>query len=143
MLSCIDILIALVAQQVEHTAVNLQGNFLCNLTVAEERIPWCRRFESFLGRMNESQMQLLARRFNLRNLNKTCNYRECRKLPNKEITLIETDLITKERKNVASLYFCTEHHNKITKNITTELNEIANKRWVIGKKEFDIGFITH
>jgi hypothetical protein len=93
--------------------------------------------------MNDSQMQLLVKMFNLRNLNKTCNFRGCQKSPSKEVTLIETDLITKERKSVASLYFCTEHHNKISKSITADLNEIANKRWVIGKKEFDIGFITH
>ena len=61
----------------------------------------------------------------------------------KEVTLYETDLITKERKSVASLYFCTEHYNSTSKTITDSLNEIANKRWVIGKKAYDIGFITH
>ena len=81
--------------------------------------------------------------FELKKLNKTCNYTGCIKYPGKEIVLQETDLITKEIKNVASLYFCTEHHNKTSKTITSELNEIANKRWVISKKVFDTGIITH
>ena len=93
--------------------------------------------------MNENQMRLLAEEFELRNFNKICNYHGCIKLPGKEIVLHETDLITKERKNVASLYFCTEHYNKTYKTITDKLNDIADKRLIIGKKSHDIGFITH
>ena len=93
--------------------------------------------------MNEKQMEFLAQMFELRNFKKICNWTGCGKMPSKEIVLQETDIITKEKKNVASLYFCTGHYNDISKQITKKLNEIANKRWVINKKEFDIGFITH
>lgn len=81
--------------------------------------------------------------FDLKKLNKMCNHRECKKYPSKEILLYETDLITKEKKELVSLYFCTEHYNNISRKIATKLNEIGDKRWVINKKEFDIGFITH
>jgi len=93
--------------------------------------------------MNDKQTMLITQMFDLKKLNKTCNHKNCQKYPSKEILLYEVDLITKEKKNVVSLYFCTGHYNNISKEITSKLNEIADKRWVIHKKEFDIGFITH
>ena len=88
-------------------------------------------------------MRFLADSFDLKKFNKNCNHKNCIKLPNKEILLYETDLITKEKKVVASLYLCTEHYNHISKVIVDKLNGIADKRWVIDKKEHDIGYITH
>ena len=93
--------------------------------------------------MNEKQMQFLAQSFNLMTFKKMCNYKDCHKYPSKEIILYETDIITKEEKIVASLYFCSEHYNKVARQITTKLNEIANKRWVIDKRVRETGFITH
>jgi hypothetical protein len=93
--------------------------------------------------MNEKQSRLLLESFDLRKLDRSCNFRGCDRHPSREILLQETNIITKERKEMASLYFCSEHYNDVSGDITVRLNEVADKRWVVGKKEYDVGFITH
>jgi hypothetical protein len=93
--------------------------------------------------MNEKQSEFITHMFELKNLDRVCNHRGCQKPPAKEILLYETDIILKERKEMASLYLCREHYNNTTKDITASLNEIAHKRYIVGKKEFDMGVITH
>ena len=93
--------------------------------------------------MNEKQSRLLLENFDLRKLDRQCNFRGCERHPSREILLHETNIITKERKEMASLYFCTEHYNDISGSITDRLNEIADKRLVVGKREYDVGIVTH
>jgi hypothetical protein len=93
--------------------------------------------------MNTSQSEMIISMFDLRKLSRTCNYKDCKSPPSKEILLYETDLITNQRKEAVSLYFCTKHYNIASVEIVRKLNEIGSKRWVVGKKEFDVGYVTH
>jgi len=81
--------------------------------------------------------------FDLRKRNKSCNVQGCNKMPTKEAIIIESDMMLKSKRELASIYFCTEHYDYNIKRILKELNRICEKRKRIDKKVFDIGYITY
>jgi hypothetical protein len=79
--------------------------------------------------------------FDLRKLSKTCNYRDCKKLPTKQAVILETD--SKSTREIVDLYFCAEHYNRNIRTIMEKLNALSEKGKFIEKKVFDIGYITY
>lgn len=85
----------------------------------------------------------LVNRFDLRRMGRMCNIRECRRLPQKEVILLEVSggPGKKARRELASLYLCENHHKTHTDMLLKALNtgEGGTK---IDKKVNDIGYIT-
>ena len=81
--------------------------------------------------------------FDLRKRHKSCNVQGCDKIPTKEAIIVESDLVLKRKRELASVYFCTEHYDYNIARVLNKLNTICEKGKIIDKKVFDIGYVTH
>jgi hypothetical protein len=90
-----------------------------------------------------SKAQLIADTFELQRRSKLCNIRGCGKPPSKKVTLYEENRITRDRRPLATIYLCSEHHATRIPGFMTEINRFRETGRVIDKKVHDIGFITH
>lgn len=90
------------------------------------------------------ELELIANRFDLRKFKKTCNAKNCEKFPSKEIVFFELELKTLKKKELASVYLCSEHFKpEELKELIVELNNICVKGKIIDRKVFEVGFITY
>jgi hypothetical protein len=74
---------------------------------------------------------------------RACNFSGCMKAPTKKITLSGRSVLTREKRDLASIYFCTEHYNKELRPITEKLRNACGKQIKIEKTVKEIGYITH
>ena len=86
---------------------------------------------------------ILAKNLDIWKMDKACNSQGCQKSPTKKVLIFQSNTITHEKKDLASLYFCTEHYNDKLIPIIQNLNEACGKRIKIFKKVKEIGYITH
>ena len=84
----------------------------------------------------------IAESFDLGKLKKTCNVRGCDKIPTREVTIFERDIITSEKRELVSLYFCTEHYGNINK-LMRDLNKVSEPRKKTGRRVKDISCVTY
>jgi hypothetical protein len=63
--------------------------------------------------------------------------------PTKKVTVSGRSLITKEKKGLARIYFCTKHYNNELRPIMNELGNACGKQIKIEKTVKEIGCITH
>jgi len=82
---------------------------------------------------------LKVENYDLRKLSKTCNYGDCKKLPSKEIIIVEEQ--NRMSRELVAIYFCEEHHNR---NINTVLEKLkAASQGKVEKRVSDIGYMTY
>jgi len=86
---------------------------------------------------------VLINKFDLRKLNRVCNFKGCNKIPTRETLIFEIDRRTARKRELMSLYFCEKHYNINIKKTLTELNRSCEKGKIIDEKSFDIGYITY
>jgi len=94
------------------------------------------------GCMNKAGI-LIINSFDLKKRNRSCNVQGCNKLPTKETIIIELDMMIKRKRELASIYFCTEHYDYNIGKFLNKLNNVCEKGKIIDKKVFDIGYVTH
>lgn len=78
----------------------------------------------------------------LRKRSRCCNNYGCNKIPTKETTIIETDIVTKKERDLATVYFCSQHYMHIS-SLIEQLNSLAGSGKTIGRKTMEIGYITY
>ena len=77
----------------------------------------------------------------IRRLKKNCNFRECEKKPGKEMLIFQVNMDTRTKKNIISIYLCSEHFKEMENNLKDTVNKFREgKMYVI--KGIDIGFVT-
>ncbi|MFH1978672.1 MAG: hypothetical protein ABIJ92_05080 [Candidatus Aenigmatarchaeota archaeon] len=86
---------------------------------------------------------LLSTVLDLRKRGNTCNIPQCEKMPVKEMVLIEHDKLKQRKREIATVYFCSDHCDKKPDEIVRRANVVAGKGKIIDKKVFDIGYITY
>jgi hypothetical protein len=89
------------------------------------------------------ELLLNIENYDLRKLSKTCNYKDCQKLPSKEVIITETDGKSMKKKDLVSIYFCTEHYNRNIRAVIEKINNSSERGKLIEKKVFDIGYVTY
>jgi len=52
-------------------------------------------------------------------------------------------MMIKRKRELASIYFCTEHYDYNIGKFLNKLNNVCEKGKIIDKKVFDIGYVTH
>ena len=86
-------------------------------------------------------MQFILQKFDIKKLRTGCNIKGCKKVPTKELLLLEFDRKRPARR-IASLYLCEKHCKKEANSISKELNKTkAGKH--IGGRIYNIPPITH
>ena len=65
----------------------------------------------------DKKMEIILSMFDIRKLKFKCNYPKCENKPKKEILIYE-QTVRRGKKNLASLYLCEKHFDKINKLIT-------------------------
>jgi hypothetical protein len=86
---------------------------------------------------------LIINSFDIRKRDKSCNVHGCNKLPTKEAIIIESDMMLKRKRELASVYFCTLHYDHSIRSLLSRLNNVCEKGKIIDKKVFDIGYVTY
>ena len=86
-------------------------------------------------------VSLISKNFDLKNFSRNCNFHGCNRLPTKEATIFEFDPKTQKKRDLVSLYFCTEHYNTSIQKLMKEIKKIINDK-IIEKRIFDIGYVT-
>jgi len=78
----------------------------------------------------------------IRRLKSNCNFRDCGKKPGKEMLIFQIDMNTRTKKDIISIYLCSDHFTEMEKLLGDIVNRFkAGKRYVI--KGFDTGFVTY
>lgn len=78
----------------------------------------------------------------IRLLKKNCNFRECKKKPGKEMLISQVNMETRTKKDIISLYLCSDHFKEMEELLKDVVNKFKEgKMYVI--KGFDIGFVTY
>ena len=78
---------------------------------------------------------------NIRLLKTRCNFRGCEKKPGKEMLIFQIDMDTRTKRDIISIYLCTDHFKEMEKNLEGTVNVFkAGRMYRI--KDFDIGFVT-
>lgn len=88
------------------------------------------------------QREIIASSFDLRKLAKTCNFMNCGKPASVEALVFESDVGTKKRRELASLYFCREHYKTALRELMKSLDRERKAGKVNGVEVFDIGYVT-
>ena len=88
-------------------------------------------------------LTFLAETFDLRKLDKACNVRECHNVPSKKVVIFESDLRTSERKDLVTLHFCNEHYRGFLEKSLEKMGEFKGPWKTLGKKVFEIGYVTY
>ncbi len=71
-----------------------------------------------------------------------CNFRDCGKKPGKEMLIFQINMDTRTKKDILSIYLCSDHFSEMEK-----LLEVVVNRFKAGKmyriKGSDTGFVTY
>lgn len=90
-----------------------------------------------------SSASYLANNFNLRKGGKECNCSECNRMPSKEMVLFEMDLSRSKKRELGTVYMCSNHYPETSKKTLYEMNKTCKSGKIIDKKVFDIGYVTY
>lgn len=78
----------------------------------------------------------------IRRLKVNCNFTGCEKKPGKEMLIFQVDMDTRTKKNIISIYLCSDHFSEMEKNLRGVVNKFKEgKMYVI--KGIDIGYVTY
>ncbi|MCK4335866.1 MAG: hypothetical protein KAW40_04050 [Candidatus Aenigmarchaeota archaeon] len=87
-------------------------------------------------------LEVVNKHCDIRRLKRNCNFRDCEKKPGKEMLIFQVDMDTRTKKDIISIYLCSEHFGKMEKLLEGVVNRFKEgKRYVI--KGFDTGFVTY
>ncbi len=87
-------------------------------------------------------LEIINRYCDIRLLKRNCNFRGCGKKPGKEMLISQVDMDTKTKRDIISLYLCSDHFREMEKRLEGVVNKFrGGKVYVI--KGFDIGFVTY
>ena len=86
---------------------------------------------------------VLAKSLEIGKMNRACNCTGCMKAPTKKVTVSERSVITRKKRDVASIYFCTKHYNNELTPIMNTLSCACSKQIKIEKTVKEIGYITY
>lgn len=89
-------------------------------------------------------MELLSavdKHCDIRRLRSLCNFRGCEKKPGKEMLIFQVNMKDRTKRDVMSIYLCTEHFKEMEKRLEGVVNRFREGR-MYGIKGNDIGFVT-
>ena len=86
---------------------------------------------------------ILARSLEISKMGKACNVIGCCEPPTKQVMLSERNLCTRKKRDLASIYFCTQHYNNELRPVINTLKGACSKGIKIEKTVKEIGCITH
>ena len=90
----------------------------------------------------DDKMLFIMRSFDIRKLSRACNTHGCSKPPSKEVNVFEFDARTTRKRELVTLYLCTEHHSGLS-SFLEQLKGLCERGRIIQKEDFDIGRVTH
>ena len=86
-------------------------------------------------------LETVNKHCDIRRMRKNCNFRECDKKPGKEMLIFQVSMKDRTKKDVMSIYLCTDHFHQMEKSLEGVINKFKEgKMYVI--KSNDIGFVT-
>ena len=78
----------------------------------------------------------------IRLLKRGCNFRGCEKKPGKEMLIFQVNMNDRTKKDIISLYLCSEHFRTMEKRLEGIVNKFKEGR-MYKIKGFNIGFVTY
>ncbi len=94
--------------------------------------------------MSFNILEFVGKRYDIRKLERKCNFINCNRKPGKEILIYEFDIRTGKKKELLSLYLCSEHFIVARNTLIEDLKKTGNMEGKkINIKVFDTGIITH
>ncbi|UCC91948.1 MAG: hypothetical protein JSV39_01645, partial [Candidatus Aenigmatarchaeota archaeon] len=77
-------------------------------------------------------LELVNKYCDIRRLKKNCNFRECGKKPGREMLIFQIDMGTRTKKDIISIYLCSDHFMEMEKLLEGVVNRFKEgKRYVI------------
>ena len=87
-------------------------------------------------------LDVVSKHCDIRRLKRNCNFRDCEKKPGKEMLIFQINMDTRTKKNIISIYLCSDHFTEMEKLLEGVVNRFREgKRYVI--KGIDTGFVTY
>ena len=87
-------------------------------------------------------LDVVNKHCDIRRMKRNCNFRDCEKKPGKEMLIFQVDMDTRTKKNIMSVYLCSDRFSEMEKNLRGVVNKFKEgKMYVI--KGIDIGFVTY
>lgn len=77
----------------------------------------------------------------IRRMKSRCNHRECERKPGKEMLIFQLNMKDRTKKDVMSIYLCSEHFKFMEKKLEGVINKFKEGR-MYGMKANDTGFVT-
>ena len=90
----------------------------------------------------DSVIPFIMKSFDIRKLSRTCNTHGCDKPPAKEVNVFEFDAKTAKKRELVTLYLCSNHYNSLDL-FLNRLKELCEKGRIIQKEVFDVGCVTY
>ncbi len=85
---------------------------------------------------------IISEHCDIRKMKSNCNFAGCEKKPGKEMLIFQVDMNTRKKRDIISIYLCSEHYREMEKRLEGVVNKFREgKMYVI--KGFDIGFVTY
>jgi hypothetical protein len=77
----------------------------------------------------------------IRILRRNCNFKDCGKKPGKEMLIFQINMDTRTKKDILSIYLCSEHYREMEKALESVVNKFKEGK-MYAVRGFDIGFVT-
>jgi hypothetical protein len=87
--------------------------------------------------------EFLVDRFELRKMDRFCNTNGCMRKPMKQVLIEETDVVSSDRRELVSLFFCNDHYRSALSESLNDMNSINGPDKVLSKRVFEIGYVTY
>jgi hypothetical protein len=87
-------------------------------------------------------LDAVSKHCDIRRMKRNCNFRDCGKKPGKEMLIFQVDMDTRTKKNIMSVYLCSEHFKEMEKNLEGVTNRFREGRMYV-IKGIDIGYVTY
>lgn len=84
---------------------------------------------------------LINEHCDIRRMKRQCNFRGCDRKPGREMLIFQVDMETRKKKDIASLYLCTDHFKKMENNLEGVVNKFKEGK-MYAVKGMDTGFVT-
>ncbi|NIO23100.1 MAG: hypothetical protein GTN38_03690 [Candidatus Aenigmarchaeota archaeon] len=87
-------------------------------------------------------LELIDKYCDIRRMKRNCNFGKCEKKPGKEMLIFQINMDTRTKKNIISIYLCSDHFREMERCLEGVVNKFkSGKMYRI--KGFDIGFVTY
>lgn len=87
-------------------------------------------------------LNVVNKHCDIRRMKRNCNFIKCEKKPGKEMLIFQINMDTRTKKDIISIYLCSDHFREMEKLLEGVVNKFKEGK-MYRIKGFDTGFVTY